>query len=126
MSAGPCEHSPEPFGNRLANDTTGGFSIVVKTSAGTGVSVPPSAMVDVYSDGTNAVQAANYWTGSIGGIAYLDAGADIALVSLAESVPTAQLNVIAAINDGRIPMAQVDRSVARVLTAKGITGDCPA
>lgn len=54
------------------------------------------------------------------------AGADIALVSLAESVPTAQLNVIAAINDGRIPMAQVDRSVARVLTAKGITGDCPA
>lgn len=61
----------------IANDTTGGFSIVVKTSGGTGVSVPPGAMVNVYSDGTNAVQAANYWTGSIGGIAYLDAGAAV-------------------------------------------------
>jgi hypothetical protein len=61
----------------IANDTTGGFSIVVKTSGGTGVSVPPGAMVDVYSDGTNAVQGANYWTGSIGGITYLDAGAAV-------------------------------------------------
>lgn len=59
----------------IANDTTGGFSIVVKTSGGTGVSVPPGAMVDVYSNGTNVVQAANYWSGSIGGAVYLDAGA---------------------------------------------------
>lgn len=61
----------------IANDTTGGFSIVVKTSGGTGVSVPPGAMVDVYSDGTNVVQAANYWSGSIGGAVYLDAGAAV-------------------------------------------------
>lgn len=54
------------------------------------------------------------------------AGADLALVSLKESVPAAFVGLVAAINDGRIPMAQVDRSVARVLAAKGVTGDCPA
>ena len=61
----------------IANDTTGGFSIVVKTSAGTGVSVPPGAMMNIYSDGTNAVMGQNYWNGSIGGAVYLDAGAAV-------------------------------------------------
>jgi len=61
----------------IANDTTGGFSIVVKTSAGTGVSVPPGAMMNIYSDGTNAVMGQNYWSGSIGGAVYLDAGAAV-------------------------------------------------
>lgn len=61
----------------IANDTTGGFSIVVKTSAGTGVSIPPGAMMNVYSDGTNAVMGQNYWSGSIGGAVYLDAGAAV-------------------------------------------------
>ncbi len=61
----------------IANDTTGGFSIVAKTAAGTGVSIPPGAMIDVYSDGTNVVTGANYWSGQIGGAVYLDAGATV-------------------------------------------------
>ncbi len=37
----------------LTNDTTGGFSITIKTAAGTGVAVPPGAAFDVFCDGTN-------------------------------------------------------------------------
>lgn len=61
----------------IANDTTGGFSIVVKTSGGTGISIPPGAMIDCYSDGTNVVGGQNYWRGQIGGAVYLDAGATV-------------------------------------------------
>lgn len=61
----------------IVNATTGGFSIVAKTSAGTGVSIPPGASVDVYSDGTNVVMGQNYWNGQIGGAVYLDAGATV-------------------------------------------------
>ena len=56
----------------------------------------------------------------------VSAGADLALVSMAEAVPAAHGGLVAAIADGRIPMAQVDRSVGRVLQAKGVVGDCPA
>lgn len=55
----------------------------------------------------------------------ISAGADLALVSLATAVPAAHQGIVDAINAGRIPMDQVDRSVARVLAAKGITGECP-
>jgi len=61
----------------IVNATTGGFSIVAKTAAGTGVSIPPGASVLVYSDGTNVVQAANYANGQIGGMIYLDSGATV-------------------------------------------------
>jgi hypothetical protein len=44
----------------IENNTTGGQSIVVKTSAGTGVTVLNGYRVMVYSDGTNVVQAQNY------------------------------------------------------------------
>jgi hypothetical protein len=39
------------------NNTTGGQSIVVKTSAGTGITVPNGAKVHVVADGTNVVRA---------------------------------------------------------------------
>lgn len=39
----------------IKNSTTGGFSIVAKTAAGTGVAIPPSSSQWVYSDGTNVV-----------------------------------------------------------------------
>lgn len=61
----------------IKNSTTGGFSIVAKTTAGTGISIPPGASIDCYSDGTNVVAAANYWNGQIGGAVYLDAGATV-------------------------------------------------
>ena len=43
----------------LANNTTGGFSVTLKTSAGTGVAVPPGQIAVLYCDGTNVVQAVN-------------------------------------------------------------------
>lgn len=39
------------------NSTTGGFSIIVKTSAGTGVTVPNGETAQVYCDATNVVLA---------------------------------------------------------------------
>jgi hypothetical protein len=45
----------------VENNTTGGQSIVVKTTAGTGVTVPNGKTVMVYADGTNVVQAADYF-----------------------------------------------------------------
>ena len=44
----------------VENNTTGGQSIVVKTSAGTGVTVPNGKRVALYVDGTNVVAAFNH------------------------------------------------------------------
>ena len=44
----------------IENNTSGGQSIVVKTSAGTGVTVPNGKTVMVYANGTNVVAAQNY------------------------------------------------------------------
>lgn len=41
----------------VTNSTTGGFSIVFKTSAGTGITVPNGARMVLYCDGTNVVDA---------------------------------------------------------------------
>jgi hypothetical protein len=43
----------------IENNTTGGRSIVVKTSAGTGITIPNGNKVPVYVDGTNVVYAYN-------------------------------------------------------------------
>lgn len=44
----------------VQNNTTGGQSIVVKTSAGTGVTIPNGKSAFVYTDGTNVVSAFTY------------------------------------------------------------------
>lgn len=44
----------------VENNTTGGQSIVVKTSAGTGVTVPNGKTVMVYADSTNVVAALDH------------------------------------------------------------------
>jgi hypothetical protein len=41
----------------VTNNTTGGFSIVFKTSAGTGITVPNGARMVVYCNGTNVLDA---------------------------------------------------------------------
>jgi hypothetical protein len=43
------------------NNTTGGQSIVVKTSAGTGITVPNGYRAHLYADGTNVVQMVDYF-----------------------------------------------------------------
>lgn len=51
---------PTIFKNYVVkNDTTGSQNIVVKTSAGTGVTVPNGKTVAVYVDGTNVIQEAD-------------------------------------------------------------------
>ena len=44
----------------VENNTTGGQSIVVKTSAGTGITVPNGKRAALYVDGTNVVGAFDY------------------------------------------------------------------
>jgi hypothetical protein len=44
----------------VQNNTTGGFDIVIKTSAGTGITVPNGKTCTVYADGTNVIQAFDY------------------------------------------------------------------
>jgi len=45
----------------VQNNTTGGQSITVKTSAGTGVTVPNGAKAHLYVDGTDVVQMVDYF-----------------------------------------------------------------
>ena len=44
----------------VQNNTTGGQSIVVKTAAGTGITVPNGSTTMVYVDGTNVIQSFDY------------------------------------------------------------------
>jgi len=43
----------------LTNNTTGGFAVTLKTSAGTGISVPSGKSAALYCDGTNVLEAFN-------------------------------------------------------------------
>lgn len=70
----------------VKNTTTGGFAITIKTSGGTGVSVPNGTTALVYCDGTNVELAANVqdttdptFTGNIsldGAVVVNESGAD--------------------------------------------------
>jgi len=55
----------------------------------------------------------------------LSAGADIALVAGADSVPQVHAQITEAISSGRLDQEQVVASVRRILKTKGITGSCP-
>jgi hypothetical protein len=46
----------------ITNSTTGGFALTLKTSAGTGISVPNGATMLLKCDGTNVVSAASTFT----------------------------------------------------------------
>jgi hypothetical protein len=46
----------------VTNNTTGGFSVVFKTSSGTGITVPNGARMLVYCNGTNVVDAVTRMT----------------------------------------------------------------
>jgi hypothetical protein len=50
----------------IKNSVTGGFAVTLKTSAGTGVSVPNGSTSILYCDGTNVVSAATATTFSAG------------------------------------------------------------
>lgn len=46
----------------IKNGTTGGYAVTLKTSGGTGISVPNGSTMFLYCDGTNVVEAVNYQT----------------------------------------------------------------
>jgi hypothetical protein len=53
---------PTIFKNYVVkNDTTGSQDIVVKTSAGTGITVPNGKTVALYANGTNVIQESNHF-----------------------------------------------------------------
>jgi hypothetical protein len=45
----------------VANNTTGGFAVTFKTSAGTGVSIPNGAAMVLYCNGTNVINAITHF-----------------------------------------------------------------
>jgi len=80
----------------------------------------------VVTDSLGMGAVAAHYDNPTAAVVAVAAGADLALVSETSAVPAAHAGLVAAINDGRIPATQIDRSVGRVLAAKGVTGDCPA
>ena len=61
----------------VRNNTSGGFAVTVKTSAGSGVAVPEGGTVWVYCDGTDVVRGNNYTVGSVNGAVFTDPGATV-------------------------------------------------
>ena len=93
----------------LRNNTTGGFAVTLKTSGGTGISVPSGRYAALYCDGTNVVNAFDFQStliantatnlagGATGSIPYqtsagtttmLAAGTNGHVLTLAAGVPT--------------------------------------
>jgi hypothetical protein len=54
-----CPTSAKPY--IIKNATTGGFAITLKTSAGTGIEVPNGKTLFLFCDGTNVVNAIDYF-----------------------------------------------------------------
>lgn len=79
----------------------------------------------VVTDSLGMGAVAAHYDNAGAAVVSIAAGADIALLSGVQYVDEAFVRVLAATQDGTIGADQLDRSVARVLAAKGITGDCP-
>lgn len=71
----------------VENNTTGSQSILVKTSAGTGVTVPTGAVAMVYADATDVVEAFNFAT-----TLYVSALASANALFAAATITTATIN----------------------------------
>jgi len=79
---------PTIYKNYLVkNSTTGGQSILVKTAAGTGITIPNGYTAFVYVDGTNVVQAFDY-VPSISSINAVIAGGSINFTPIGASSPS--------------------------------------
>jgi hypothetical protein len=80
----------------VENNTTGGQSIVVKTSAGTGVTIPNGYKCAVYVDGTNVVGAFDYLVDGLNPRAILIADATSVTINADVTDMAFQLNTQAA------------------------------
>lgn len=86
------------------NNTTGGFAQTVKTSAGSGISVPNGATAFVRCDGTNVVTALNYFGSLTLGAALPVASGGTGITSFGTGVATwlgtpSSANLAAAVTD---------------------------
>ena len=71
----------------VENYTTGGYSILVKTSGGTGVIVPDGAVAMVYADATDVVEAFNFAT-----TLYVNSLGSASAIFTAATITTATIN----------------------------------
>ncbi len=124
----------------VRNNTTGGQSIVVKTSAGTGITVPTGTYAVLYCDGTNVVRAFNDVTitsGTITGITDLvvaDGGTGVSTLTdggILLGSGAGAITAMAALADGEFVVGDgttdpVAESGATARTSMGVgTGDSP-
>ena len=105
----------------IKNSVTGGFAVTLKTSAGTGVSVPNGSTSILYCDGTNVVSAATATTFSAGTTGLTPNTATSGAVTLAGILALANGGTNAALTAvaGAVPYSSAS---ALALTAAGTSG----
>lgn len=93
------------------NSTTGGFAVTLKTSGGTGISVPNGKAVALFCDGTNVVDAITYLAvanGGTGQSSYTDGQlliGNTATGGLSKATLTAGANITITNGNGTISIA---------------------
>lgn len=105
----------------IKNSVTGGYAVTLKTSAGTGISVPNGSTSILYCDGTNVVSAATATTFSAGTTGFTPNTATSGAVTLAGILALANGGTNAALTAvaGAVPYSSAS---ALALTAAGTAG----
>lgn len=107
----------------VQNNTTGGFNIVVKTVAGTGITVPNGKTVAVYADGTNVIQAFDYFpsasTGALTVSSLTDTGLTSGRVTYATTGGLLTDDADFTFNGTTVTMAN-DASISGLTVGKGV------
>lgn len=98
----------------VQNNTTGGQSIVVKTSAGTGVTIPNGKSALVYADGTNVVSQVDH-------IPSLTLGAGLPVASGGTGLTTLTANNVILGNGTSTPQFVAPGTSGNVLASDGTT-----
>ena len=88
----------------IKNSTTGGFAITLKTSAGTGISIPNGKTMLLMCNGTDVVDAANHFSSATLATPLLPASGGTGIASLGTGVATwlgtpSSANLAAAVTD---------------------------
>jgi hypothetical protein len=114
----------------VKNGTTGGFAITLKTSAGTGISVPNGETTFLYCDGTNVVRSLSAISGIPGSFTTLSASGAVSGVGFSNYLasPPAIGGTAAAVGTFTTLTATADStftSTGAVKVPVGTTGERP-